>query len=564
MEYPSTFPLLSVNGAPAANMSLDDTITPNANYTVWTFHVKPNLKWSDGTPVTANDMLATFGPTFGFNKTYDFGGLGPEVKSEYAANSSAAVYVLNAPDAHWAEKMSWLYYTPVFPASFVNNQGAAAPNFGTNTVIGPWYVSNYSSGQFQMTMLRNPYYKPNTSVCEVDINFVDSLAATATYLQSGSTDLAPVELSNAQSVLKNPNIHLSILKDSGVLSLEYNVTVYPYNTTAFRQALAYSVNQSQIVAQAFAGFATTAYNAEGVIPTGSPWYYPNIPNYSFNQTHAVQLLNSIGIKKGSDGYMQYPNGTDVALSVWTDTDNPADSIAGGIIANNFKQVGLKINLVTTSEANLIGDYSSNVNGIARIGMVLFSPGVTTFGDAWLSSAPGCLTYFAPTICNVHWEYPPSADAEYQSNQTGMAQTSDATLEHKYLDNIQVLNAQYLPTIIFGYPDVIMAYNTQNWSNWPTKYTIDISNASPNVTALAQLQPASSLNTSTTTQPSPTLTQTTQTTQSSQASVSTSTGAAQAAQSGGLSTTTIVGVAVVVIVILGAVGYFATRKRGQPK
>ena len=105
MEYYGVQGDETPNGTIDSLTSVTDTITHNANYTVWMFHLKP-LVWSNGANLTADDVLASFSPSFYFNTTYDVLGMGPEVNNTYAVNSSTAAFVLNAPDAMWANKMS--------------------------------------------------------------------------------------------------------------------------------------------------------------------------------------------------------------------------------------------------------------------------------------------------------------------------------------------------------------------------------------------------------------------------------------------------------------------------
>jgi peptide/nickel transport system substrate-binding protein len=496
-------PIALPNGSLDTSQAITDWISHNSNYTVWTFNVKPGLKWSNGTAVTANDILTTFGPNFGFNATYDYLGMGSEVKSESALNSSAAVFDLNVSDAHWPDKFNWDLYTPVFPSSFIHQQGAAGSNLGTDIVAGPFYVSNYQAGQTQMVMLRNPYFYTTglkePEITQINVNFVESLSLTAGLLQSGSTDLAPVEPSNAQSVLKNPNIHILDEKGLYISDLQYNDTVYPYNMTAFRQALVYGINQTAYIDSAFNGYAVPAYNAEGVLsPLSSQWYNSNQQTYSFNPGQATSLLNSIGIKKGSDGHLQYPNGTDVTIHLWADTDNTADAVGAGVVQSDLQNLGFVVNLQTTSVSNIIGYYNSNLNGI-RDGIILSSTDPPVWGNPYLDALPGWDVYWLATVPNIHWEYPAGADSEYQSNYSAFLSTADPTLEHQYLDNIQALNSANLPTIVLAYPDALWGYNTQYWTNWPSGY-IQFGASILNATAFANLQPASASSSTTSTTP----------------------------------------------------------------
>ncbi|MFI5419386.1 MAG: ABC transporter substrate-binding protein [Nitrososphaerales archaeon] len=470
--YISQIELLSASPPPFPNGTLDwaqsvtDWITSNSNYTQWTFNVKPGLRWSNGENVTSNDILTTFGPKFVLNPQYDLFGLHTEVQNEYALNSSAAVFDLNASDAHFSEKLCSCTYSVVYPASVIDSQGANFTYFGTGIADGPFYVSNYTSGSFQMVMLRNPYYTPQPAISEIDVSFVDSLSLTTSYLVSGSTDIAPIEPTNAQAVLNNPNLRVFDNKAFDITTLEYNDTAYPYNMTAFRQALAFGINQTQIVSQAFNGYALTAYNSEGIVsPTSSVWYNPNITMYNYNQTKSVALLQSIGITKGSEGLMHYPNGTVVSLGLWADTDLQQDVIAVGIVRSLLTSLGFQVNLQTTSAASIIGDYSSGLNNV-RSGMILYTSRSPIFGYPYLDTQPGWNVYWLPTVANVNWEYPPNLDAQYQSNLSAFDATNNVGLEKTYLNNIQSLNSKSLPTLVLAYPDEPYGYNIHQWTNWP--------------------------------------------------------------------------------------------------
>jgi ABC-type transport system substrate-binding protein len=478
------------NGSIETISAMTDWIKSSPNYTVWYFNAKPGAKWSNGAPVNASDFLATFGPNFGLNATYDFAGLHTEVKNEYAANSSEAVFVLNAPDSQWWQKLRSDYYTTTYPAAFVNSQGAGGANFGTDIAYGPFYVSNYTSGSFSMKMLRNPYFPIKPKICEVDINFVDSLSETSTYLESGSTDFAFVEYSNAQAVLAaNHNLKLYDEKGYGITDVQYNDSIYPYNVTDFRQGLAWSINQSAIVQQAYAGYGLTAYSAEGAVsPIATSLFNSNQMSYGYNPTTALSLFHSGGFTGGgsSSTPLKYPNGTVVTLNLWADTDNTADPVAAQIMATDLGNIGIKVNVQTTTAGTIVGDYGSNVGDITG-GMILATINVAYFGNAFLDTLPGWDVYWLPTVPNHVWLSPNSANQLWLGNVSAFDSTSNVQQDNSYLSNIEALNAQYLPSLVLAYPDKLFAVNTQYYTNYPSGNLIYYSYVW-NWTALATIQP----------------------------------------------------------------------------
>jgi ABC-type transport system substrate-binding protein len=553
-EYWGAYPALGPTGIQYWNESIVDWVQSNANYTQWTLNVKPGLKWSDGSPVTANDILTTYSSQYAFNASFDFTGEHSEVQKAYALNSSAAVFQLNTVDAHFPETISPIVFTSVIPASAATQYGSSYTGFGSPVVVGPFGAVNYQAGQSLMVMARNPYFNttglPEPQICQMNVNFVESDADSSTLLQEGATDLANVAPSSVASVLTNPNIHIMNEAYMQITPMTYNLTTYPFNMTAFRQAIAFSVDQNAIVSQAFAGYAGTAYSSEGLVPpieTGL--YNPNQTQYSLNTTKALSLLNSIGITKGSDGFLHYPNGTVVSLSVWADTEHAPDVVAAGIVANNLQAIGIQAttNIVARSSITSLTD-------VAPATMYVVTGEAPIFASASVDALPAWDVYAHPAIPGKYWEYPPSANDQYNANYSIISHTANLTTEAAALKNIEAINAEYLPTIAIAYPSEIFGYSTLHWTNWPT-YPNGWVYLNNNIYAqlFADLQPATN-STGTTSTVTSTATGTGSTVTSTTATTVTS-----VVTSGGSSNTILyIGIAVVVLVVV-AVGVLALRR-----
>ncbi len=575
------------NGSLYWQNSVTDVVLHNANYTQWTFHVKPGLKWSDGTSVSAQDILNTYGNTYAFNSSYDLVHAGPEVASSQAMNSSTAVFNLNQSDAHFAERISLMIFENVQPPSAFQ-KGPAANLFDQNVTNGPFYIATpYVSGNPQVQFARNPYFSPVPGACGMIVNFVESSSQLSEFLASGTTDLAgPLDPSSVKAILQNQNVHILDEKGQNIMSLQYNITNYPYNITQFRQALVYGVNQSQIQGQALAGYSVNAYSAEGDVSPVSPLYNSNVASYSYNQSKALTLLNQIGITKQSDGKLHYANGSLISINLVTDSDQTFDVQAANVVAANLQSLGMTVNSQVLSGSTITGDFPTNQNGIQQAMILYTSIGGAFFGNAWADSRPGNIVYqLSYGVGANNWEYPPSVDAQYNGNVSAIDNTSDTAAQKTAIYNIQSLSAQNLPTVVLAYPDELWAFNTQRWTGWPSSpgsYFYD--GDWVNQTLLASLQPvsSSSSSTSSTTSSSTTTSSTsviaTSSSSSSSASSSSQPTSSSSSQStsvaqitsitsnssssggGGTSTALIAGVVVVVIVVVAAIAAVMMRRR----
>lgn len=552
--YYTLYPPANPNGVLDWSHTVTDWVRSNSNFTVWMFNVKPGLLWSDGTPITSNDIIATYSKSFALNASYDLVGAGPEVKSESVLNSSEAQFVLNTPDAHFAEKLSDPVFTGVYPPSFVA-KGPGFDGFGTTDVaVGPFYSQNYTSGQSQAVFPRNPHANPLPKACELIQNYPETLSQTPTLLLSGTVDLAPVPPVDVASIVTHPNLHLAVVPFHEATYLRYNVTVFPYSNPAFRQALAFGINQSAILQQAFAGYGSTAYTSEGITPTSAPWYNANQMKYEFNPTQALSLLNSAGIAKGSDGLLHYSNGTAVSVTIFTDTNNPEDPVAATVVSDNLKSLGFTVNVNTVGLGSLIGGSFANANGEQHSILLWTSPG-PDFGSSYINSQPAYNANIVPMVPGSTWESPPSAQKDFQGNISVIDTTASGPSQTPYLNNIQAINAQYLPILMLAYPAETWIYSTSTFTNWPTvtSGSILVVAAMLNETTLANVEPIS-LVTTTTTSTTPSGSSTTTTT------TATTTSATAAAAD---YTAYYVGAAVLAVVVIVGIAWVAMRRRPKP-
>ena len=500
------YPEPSPTGVLDYNQSVVDWYSVSSNHTVWTFNVKPGLMWSDGTPVTAQDILNTYSPSYALNASVDFVNAAPMIVKEYALNTSAAVFVLNASNdnlagvsmginvasnAHFGELMGSNVFEPVMPKQMIA-LGPTASEFGvTDVADGPFYAVNYTSGATQAIFMRNPYYKPLPKICEIIMNFYESNTLIPPYIQSNTVQLGQIPSSQAATVSKSPNVGIMVSPGNELLVLNYNISVYPYSALPFREALAYGVNQTLIQQQAFGGYDQVASSAEGgVPPITQVWYNSSQTSYTYDPAHATSLLASMGITKGSNGYLDYSNGTAVKLNIWYDTTHGTGNVlTSTIVQSELEQLGFQVTTIAATTGTMIGDTYSNTNNIDNA-IILTDSGGPLFGFVYTDSLPSYLASEIPYAPTPSWEglSNSTSEANYQSNVTALLNTTNPALEHLYIGNIQELNAQTLPEVILGYPDRVWGYNTQDFTNFPVD--VSITGTIINQSALAQIAPVS--------------------------------------------------------------------------
>jgi ABC-type transport system substrate-binding protein len=455
------------------NQSLVDWVSHNANYTQWNVNIRPGLKWSNGSAVTSNDIAATYSSSFALNPTVDINNLRSFVTSVVKDNSSEVTFDLNVSNAQFLIEAGAALYTNVLPAAYANLNFTGE---GINeTVVGPYYPYNGQPGSTQLIMYRNPYFYttgvPEPGPCALDITFVEATSNVENAMLSNSYDFGyVVDPGQVQALQGDSNLHIFDQPAAGITSIIWNATQFPFNYTQFRQAIAYAVDYKQIVSQAFLNYGSSAEGAQGEVPTVTTKYYDSGQQfYNTSASQAMTLLGQIGIKTvGSQ--LQWSNGQPVSVTLYIDSSYASDLTAASIVQQNLQALGMSVTTQTLSHTAL-SQYNHNMPPGA---MFLSFGGGVDFPSAFIDATPGCSVFTHPHDCkyttvngsSYYIEVAQKAfNDAYNGNLTALTATADPTLLHTYLDNIQLLNAKYLPYLILGYPDELGVYSSQRWTGW---------------------------------------------------------------------------------------------------
>ena len=501
----------------------------SSNGTIWYYRVTPGMTWSDGVPANATDlawsiqqMYASY--SWGAGSLAGYANLleGTPQQAVMAVNASVAAVKLKAPFSLLGDIIG-TENTPNFTPyhiwkNLINGTTAPGSLFGRTLVgVGPYYLEPFSQGNQQLVMKANPYSTPwgdpanqgHPYFSQIVTQLVPSSSSLAELLLGGQIDAAPVAPSDVAGLLSNPNIKVQATPGTGLWYIEFPSNHYPYNVTSFRHALMYAIDTNALVQSALAGYGTPANAA--FIPSTSPEFNSSIPSYAYNVNMSKSLLAATGLKMGSNGFYNFPNGTAFTPDVYVPAEQTPIVLAGTLVVQDLQAVGINAQLRTIAGATLSSVWYQGVN-------MYFEEQNFGYPNSELLTDQSFYSFFlsAGPEPGQHSFAQPSVGAEYNSTVAALEASTNPQQVVSYEQKIQGIVATYLPSIPLFYPDFIWAYNAQKVADWPTApSSFEIPGLVWNLTALAYLRPASlSVITSTTTQTSATQTSTQTTVQSS--------------------------------------------------
>jgi peptide/nickel transport system substrate-binding protein len=373
-----------------------------------TFTLRDKLKWSDGQPLTADDVVFTY-KDIAFNKNIptswqDTLKIGksrvfPEIKKidnlrvEFSFPEPFAPFLFSttgSPDGvgilpkHILEKTTKTKDkkgNPLFLSTW-----------GTNTnpqeivVNGPYMIERYIPSQ-RIIFRRNPYYwrKDNQGkqlpyVERIIWEIIESTDTGVLQFRSGGLDTLVVSPENF-SLLKNEEKRGNFTVYNGgpafsktFISFNLNTgktkngqpVIDPiksrwFNNVNFRRAVAHAIDRQTLINNVFRGLGEL-HNSP--IDIQSPYYLSpekGLKVYEYNQSKARQLLVKSGFKYDAKNQLFDAEGNRVSFTLMTNVENKTRVTMAAQIKTDLEKIGIKVNFQPISFNTLVGKLNETLD-----------------------------------------------------------------------------------------------------------------------------------------------------------------------------------------------------------
>jgi len=274
--------------------------TTNASQTVWTFHLRPGVRFNDGTPLTAADVVWSINRERA-NTDGPLSFLDYAIKSIKADGSSAVVFTLSTPWAPFLSDIS-VFANAILPAKFA---GKSEKAFWANPIgTGPWTLPSWAPDS-NITLKPNPHYwQPGKPYLDsVQINYVSNQNQQILQLTGGQAQIIDnVPPSNVAALKKNSNVVLSLFPSWQTDILVFNEQLPQFKDRNVRRAIAQAINTNTLVEAASFG---TAKPGRGLFP----------PSLEYADQDAPALPYSLSAAKADLAKSAYPHGFDTKLLI---------------------------------------------------------------------------------------------------------------------------------------------------------------------------------------------------------------------------------------------------------
>jgi peptide/nickel transport system substrate-binding protein len=427
-----------------------------------TFHLRQGVQWSDGQPLSSDDVLFTLG----LLKKYpamDISSISQFIKDVSAPDASTVKVTLNKP----FYPMLWYlggqtYILPKHVWSSVQGDGSqyADPNpVGT----GPYVVKSFTP---QLVVLsKNPkFWQPGKpEVTELKIPSYNSNTSAELALQKGQIDWTNLYIPDIQKTyiaLDKQHNHYWF-PASDVVMLYLNLTKYPFNLLPVRQAISYALDRNQLYQVGESGYEPPA-SPTALLPLNKDFLASEYANtvFSVDTTKSAQLLEEAGFTKGADGIYADRNGKKLSFNLnvvsgYTDWITDCQ-----LMAKELQTVGIKANVNTIAfdayyNALQVGNYDT--------AMLWTNSGPSPYYlyDGLLRS-----TNSAPIGQPASTNYERWMDSNTDKLLDQYATSTDPAVQKQAIMGIEKIMVEQLPAIPLTNEPYWYQYSTARFVGWP--------------------------------------------------------------------------------------------------
>ncbi|MBI4277126.1 MAG: ABC transporter substrate-binding protein [Armatimonadetes bacterium] len=355
----------------------------SSNRTVYTFYLRKDVKFHDGTPFNAEAVKFTFDRIVDPNTKSRRTGELPNYVATQIINPSTVRVTFSQPYNQFLENLAGGGLPPVSPAGV----RARGKDFALRPVgTGPFLVSRWIDDR-TMVLVRNPNYAWGpTFLRRRGAAYLDEM--TVRFVPEGTTRLLAMEAGEAHVISYPPeaeverlrndkNYQIWIQVESGLVqNFPINVQQGPTRELAVRKALNHGLDRRRMAKLVFFNTVQPAY---GPLSSRNWAYWKGVEQYyPFDQLKARQILDEAGWKVNRTTGIREKDGQPLRLRIVTSSRFPDDKVAE-LAQAMWREIGVDARVELMSDAATRKRYEDGTFELGRLGLGFFDPDSVLYG-----------------------------------------------------------------------------------------------------------------------------------------------------------------------------------------
>lgn len=305
----------------------------SADSMTWTVTIRDDVKFTDGEPLTAEDVAFTYNTVKASSSVNDF----TMLDSAEAVDDTTVVFHMAKPFSIWPYTMAIVGIVP--------EHAYDSATYGSNPIgSGRYILKQWDRGQ-QIILEANPdYYGEQPKMKHVTILFMEEDAAFLA-AQAGQVDVAYTSATYSDQTIAGYNLAAYQTVDNRGINLpttepSVNADGVPTGSAftsdvAVRRAINIGIDRQEMIDNVLNGYGTPAYS----VCDSLPWYNP-ASKVDYDPEGATKLLDDAGWVMGSDGVRE-KNGVKAELTILYNNKDTVRQALAADLSNQLGELGIQ-------------------------------------------------------------------------------------------------------------------------------------------------------------------------------------------------------------------------------
>jgi peptide/nickel transport system substrate-binding protein len=409
---------------------------------VITFHLRRGVKWHDGQPFTAADVLFTYQVTVDPKTPTAYAGDFMKVKKAEVLDAYTFRVTYDKPFA--PALISW--GNAVLPRHLLFGKDITKSPLSRHPIgTGPYKLKEWIAGQKIVLISNTDYFEGRPYIDGYITRIIPDTATMFLELRAQGIslmDLTPLQYTRqTENNLFKENFNKYSYLGFKYVYLGYNLKNPLFTDKRVRQAISYAINKEEIISGVLLGLGKPA---TGPYKPGTWAYNSNVKIYNYNPQKARQLLSDAGWKDTKGTGILEKDGKPFIFEIVTNQGNDTRQKCAEIIQRQLKEIGITVKIRILEWAAFVNDFITK----RRFDAVILGWSISLDPDAydvWHSSKT------APEELNFMSYNNPAADEMLEKGRS----TFDQNQRKKYYDRFQEILAEDQPYTFLYVPEELI-------------------------------------------------------------------------------------------------------------
>ncbi|BCM24959.1 peptide-binding protein [Methyloradius palustris] len=319
------------------------------------FTLKPNLKWSDGKPLTSADVLFTWKLVTDEHTRTPYGADYKLVSKAETPDAQTFRVTYSQPYAPALDSWAGLQ---ILPEHLLKDQDINTTAFARNPVGSHYYkLESWRNGE-RISLVRNPLAtQGQAKIDHLVTRFIPDVASQFLELLADNIDvmnLNPIQYARIFPSRPDLTKKIALYKELGnnYTYMGFNLKHKPFDDVRVRKAINYAIDKQEIIDGVLLGLGEPVSSP---YKPGTRWSNPDLHPYPYDPKKSLELLHDAGfVDHDGDGILDR-DGKPLAFEILTN-QNKQREMSAVLIQRRLKEIGIDAKIRSLEWASFVGRF----------------------------------------------------------------------------------------------------------------------------------------------------------------------------------------------------------------